>query len=98
MPMGDEAILLAEEVAVLLRNSGGYKVDVCFDKVKLGNMFKRATTKKAKYGIIIGENEVNNDSVIVKDLATQEQLDVKIDNLIDKFDELFSKENEEESK
>lgn len=98
MPMGDETVLLAEEVAVLLRNSGGYKVDLCFDKTKLGNMFKRASAKKARYGIIIGENEINNDSVIIKDLASQEQLDVKINDLIDKFDELFSKENEEEAK
>lgn len=96
MPLGDEAILVAEEIAVLLRNSGGYRTDICFDKTKLGNMFKRATAKNAKYAVIIGEEEMNNDSVIVKDLATQEQIKVKVDNLIDKFDELFSKEETQE--
>lgn len=96
MPLGDEAILVAEEIAVLLRNSGGYRTDICFDKTKLGNMFKRATAKNAKYAVIIGEEEMNNDSVIVKDLATQEQIKVKVDNLIEKFDELFSKEETQE--
>lgn len=96
MPLGDEAILVAEEIAVLLRNSGGYRTDICFDKTKLGNMFKRATAKNAKYAVIIGEEEMNNDSVIVKNLATQEQIKVKVDDLIEKFDELFSKEETQE--
>lgn len=96
MPLGDESVLVAEEIAVLLRNSGGYRVDMCFDKTKLGNMFKRATNKNAKYAVIIGESEINNDSVIVKDLTTQEQMNVKVDDLIDRFDELFSKEETQE--
>ncbi len=96
MPLGDESVLVAEEIAVLLRNSGGYRVDMCFDKTKLGNMFKRATNKNAKYALIIGEEEIKNDSVIVKNLTTQEQMNVKVDELIDKFDELFSKEETQE--
>lgn len=96
MPLGDESLLVGEEIAVLLRNSGGYRVDICFDKTKLGNMFKRATNKNAKFAVIIGEEEIKNDSVIVKNLATQEQLSVKIDNLIEKFDELFSEEETQE--
>ena len=96
MPLGDESLLVGEEIAVLLRNSGGYRVDICFDKTKLGNMFKRATNKNAKFAIIIGEEEIKNDSVIVKNLATQEQLSVKIDDLIEKFDELFSEEETQE--
>ena len=96
MPLGDESVLVAEEIAVLLRNSGGYRVDMCFDKTKLGNMFKRATNKNAKYALIIGEEEIKNDSVIIKNLTTQEQMNVKVDELIDKFDELFSKEETQE--
>ncbi len=96
MPLGDESVLVAEEIAVLLRNSGGYRVDMCFDKTKLGNMFKRATNKNAKYALIIGEEEIKNDSVIIKNLTTQEQMNIKVDELIDKFDELFSKEETQE--
>jgi histidyl-tRNA synthetase len=96
MPLGDESVLVGEEIAVLLRNAGGYRVDMCFDKTKLGNMFKRATNKNAKFAVIIGEEEIKNDSVIVKNLTTQEQMSVKIDDLIDKFDDLFSEEETQE--
>lgn len=96
MPLGEEALLVSEEIAVYLRNSGGYKVDLCFDKTKLGNMFKRASAKHAKFAVIIGEEEMNNDSVIVKNLSSQEQIIVKVDELIDKFDELLTKEETQE--
>ena len=89
MPLDKDSMVYAQEVAVILRNSGGYKVDMCFDNVKLGNMFKRAANKKAKYAIIIGENEVKEEAVVLKDLAKQEQITVKIEELVDKFDELY---------
>ena len=96
MPLDKESMVYAEEVAVILRNSGGYKVDMCFDNVKLGNMFKRAANKKAKYAIIIGETEVKEETVVIKDLAKQEQITVKIENLVDKFDELYEASYAEE--
>lgn len=96
MPLDKSLDLYAQEVAVILRNSGGYKVDVCFDNVKLGNMFKRATTKNAKYAIIIGEDEAKAESVVLKDLATQEQQTVKIEDLVDKLDELYESSYPEE--
>ena len=96
MPLGDQEALFAQEVAVMLRNGGGYRVDMCFDKIKLGNMFKRASNKGAKYAIIVGENEVNNESVIIKDLAKQEQTTVKVDDLIEYIDGLSEKEETQE--
>ncbi len=96
MPLDKESMVYAEEVAVILRNSGGYKVDLCFDNVKLGNMFKRATSKGAKYAVIIGENEVKEQSVVLKDLAKQEQITVKVEKLVEKFDELYESSYEVE--
>ena len=99
MPIGKESALYAEQVAVILRNSGGYRVDICFDDVKLGNMFKRAATKNAKYAVIIGENEVKEEAVVLKDLAKQEQITVKVEDLVAKMDELHeSSYTEEEEK
>ena len=99
MPLDKDSSLYAQEVAVILRNSGGYKVDMCFDNVKLGNMFKRATNKNAKYAVIIGENEVKEQSVVLKDLVKQEQTTVKVEELVDKLDELYeSSYSEEEEK
>ncbi len=99
MPMDKGSVVYAQEIAVILRNSGGYKVDMCFDQTKLGNMFKRANNKKAKFAVIIGENERKENSVVLKDLAKQEQYTVKVEELIDKFDELYESayaEGEEE--
>ena len=89
MPMDESVRIYAQEIAVILRNSGGYRVDMCFDKTKLGNMFKRANNKKAKFAIILGENERKDNVVVIKDLAKQEQYTVKVEELIDKFDELY---------
>ena len=94
MPLSEETMLYSQEIATLLRNAGAYKTDMCFDKTKLGNMFKRAGNKKAKYAIIIGEDEVKKESVILKDLAKQEQIEVKSDDLISKLDELTKEEEE----
>ncbi|MFA7032654.1 MAG: His/Gly/Thr/Pro-type tRNA ligase C-terminal domain-containing protein, partial [Bacilli bacterium] len=73
----------------------GYSVDVCFDNIKMGNMFKRAEKKKAKYAIIIGENEMNNGEVIIKDLASKEQMTIKQEELEDKVVELLEGETHE---
>ena len=88
MPIGEEsqdyAICVADRIRVL-----GYKVDMCFDNVKLGNMFKRAEKKNAKLAIIIGEDEIKNNKVIVKDMEAKEQTDVSLDELEDEVDELL---------
>ena len=49
-----------------------------------------------KYAVIIGEDEAKAESVVLKDLATQEQQTIKIDNLIDKLDELYESSYPEE--
>ena len=84
MPMGEVAKPLAMQTAVALRISG-YRVDMCFEEAKLGNMFKRAERKGARFAVIIGENEVNNQEVIIKNLATTEQKSVPVSELIEKI-------------
>ena len=86
MPLGEMAKPLAMQVASTLRVSG-YRTDLCFEDVKLGNMFKRAERKGAKFAVIIGENEVNNQEVIIKNLSTTEQKNVPIEKLVEKISE-----------
>ncbi len=87
MPMGEECMGYALNVANELRMAG-YYVDMCFDQVKLGNMFKRAEKKNAKTAIIIGENEMNNHSVVLKNLKSQQQIEIPLDELVSSFDEM----------
>ena len=91
MPMGEVAKPLAMQVATDLRMSA-YRTDMCFEDVKLANMFKRAERKGAKFAIIIGENEVNNQEVIVKNMATQEQITCPVERLTCKISELMGDE------
>ena len=91
MPMGEIAKPLAMQTAAALRISG-YRVDMCFEEAKLGNMFKRAERKGAQFAIIIGENEVNNQEVIVKNLATTEQKSVPVSELIEKISQEMGEE------
>lgn len=88
MPLSEEVMPYAEGVSCLLRTNG-YPTDICFDNAKMGAMFKRATAKKAKYAVIIGEDEKNSGSVVLKDLTKQEQITVKFEELVDKLDEFY---------
>ena len=88
MPVGIEsqktALMVANELRVL-----GYHVDMCYDDVKLGNMFKRAEKKQAKLAVIIGEEEIKNKSVIIKNMESKEQITVSLEDMCDKVDELL---------
>ena len=89
MPIGEESQLYALNVADVVRLLG-YRVDMCFDNVKLGNMFKRAEKKGAKLAIIVGEEEIKNNEVIIKNLETTEQITVSSDELEAKVDEILN--------
>ena len=88
MPLGIEsqknALMVANDLRML-----GYKVDICYDDVKIGNMFKRAEKKQAKLAIIIGEEEIKNESVIIKNMESKEQITVALADMCDKVDELL---------
>ena len=88
MPIGADSHKYALEVADELRLLG-YRVDMCFDDVKLANMFKRAERKGAKLALIVGEEEIKNQQVIIKNMATQEQFTVKFDEFTQKCEDIL---------
>ena len=90
MPLGETAKSYAMNVASELRING-FRTDMCYEDVKLANMFKRAERKGAKFAIIIGEDEVNNQQVVIKNLASQAQSSCPLEKLI----ETISKEMDE---
>lgn len=93
MPIGEESRRYALNIADDLRLLG-YRVDICYDNVKLGNMFKRAEKKGAKLAIIIGENEIKNNEVIIKNMQTQEQITVSELKLGEEVDAIFEPKKE----
>lgn len=79
-----EAKLQALIIANRLRMYG-YRIDYCFDDTKLANMLKRADKKNAYIGLIIGEDELRNGTVTIKNMATKEQMTVPNENVDDEI-------------
>lgn len=92
MPIGAGSQKAAVSIANELRLRG-FRVDMCFDEVKLANMFKRAERKNAKLAIILGEEEIENNKVIIKNMKTQEQISVSGDEFADKCEDLLIAEH-----
>ena len=84
MPIGEENKGYAYQVARKLR-SLDFTVEICLDKAKVPAMFKKAEHKKAKFAIIIGENEVKEGKLVIKNMTTQEQVEIKESELITKI-------------
>ena len=84
MPLGEENKAYAYQIARKLRGLD-FVVEICLDKAKLPAMFKRAEKRRAKFGIIIGENEVKERKIVIKNLSTQEQTELKEDEILNKI-------------
>ncbi|MCQ2742143.1 MAG: histidine--tRNA ligase [Bacilli bacterium] len=80
MPLGEEVIDEAFAIAMNLRYEG-YKVEIPFTGGKIGGMFKKATRKGAKFALIIGEDELNNGVAQLKNMETQEQRAISLEDL-----------------
>ena len=76
---GDSSICLP--VATKLRNAG-INTQVYMDDKKIKAKFKYADRLKIPYVAILGENEVQNNTVSLKNMVTGEQKEVTIDEAI----------------
>ena len=94
MPIGENNDELGLNIANFLRING-YSCDVCLEHKGVGQMFKKAERRNAKVGIIFGDDEVKENRINLKNLATQEQISVNLDDLIDTLDNIFEVEDEE---
>ena len=75
----------ALELAGKLRMCG-FKVDLDLTGKTMKSKFKEADRYKSKYVMIIGEDEVKNNEVTLRDNLTKEETKVNVDNIIDFFD------------
>lgn len=91
MPLGEKVLKSANSLANFLRLNG-FSTDICLENKNMSQMFKKAERRNASFAVIIGEDELNNDCVILKNLHTKEQTQVKNEDLLDKLDELFDED------
>lgn len=80
MGMSQEIIDKNFSLCEILR-SNGFIVDTNYEVKSLKSLLKTAVKKNSKFAIIIGEDEMAKSQVTVKNLKTQEQTSVQLDDL-----------------
>lgn len=81
--LGDAALEKAYHWSSEL-NLAGIKTDVDFRGKSMKALMKRANKLKAPKVLIVGENELNNNAVILRDMDTKAQADLPVDTLVDR--------------
>ena len=72
---------MCAEVATKLRESG-LNAQINIEEQKIGKKFKYADNLNVKYVIIIGEDEIKNNVVTLKDMETGEQQTLKLEDAV----------------
>lgn len=83
----------AIEIATTLRLNG-FKSDVNLEGKGLKGMLKKALKFNTKYALILGEDEVNSNKIVVKDLKEEKQESIELDKLISYLDQKESEDCE----
>ena len=91
IPMEKEYNSNALDVALALRG-GGYKVEAAYEGGKVASNLKRALKKNARLAIFLGEEEVKNEKVTIKDLTLNKQETIAIEELLEYVDKIFDNE------
>lgn len=82
--MGDKATLKAVEIAKDMRDEG-YSVVYDLNGRSLRAQMKYADKINAKYNVVIGDNEVDTKTAVLKDMATGEQNDISLETFVSGF-------------
>ena len=82
--MGDKATLKAVEIAKDMRDEG-YSVVYDLNGRSLRAQMKYADKINAKYNVVIGDNEVDTKSAVLKDMATGEQSEISLETFVSGF-------------
>lgn len=88
IPMGTEIQCL--KIAQQLRNVG-YKVEIEMKNRKMKKALDYANIENIPYVIILGEDELSNNSVTLKDMRGKTQTQISIDNISEEISKIISK-------
>ena len=84
-------------LADMLR-SKGFVIDTNYQVKSVGSLLKLAVKKNAKFAIIIGEEEMEKGRVNVKNLRSQTQTSVELEDLAQTLESLIIEYEEESAK
>ena len=85
IPMGTEIECL--KIAQTLRNAG-YKVEVEMKNRKMKKTLDYANTEHIPYVFILGEDELANNCIAVKNMEEKTQVQISIDNIVEEFNQI----------
>ncbi|VAX22984.1 Histidyl-tRNA synthetase [hydrothermal vent metagenome] len=86
VPMTETASLRSFEIAHRLR-SYGYQVERTFGIASMKSMMKKADRSKAKYTLIIGEDELKKGMGTLRNMNSGEQIETSFNDIADILDE-----------
>jgi histidyl-tRNA synthetase len=82
--LGDKAAGFAQQLVYKLRSFGvGAETDLMARSLKA--QMKYADKKGFLYTIVLGDNEIDNNKAVLKDMRTGEQKDVSLDSIADRL-------------
>jgi len=87
IPVSDDVRLDAAKIVAMLRRNG-IPADIDIMKRKMAKAMKQASSVRSEFTVIVGKNELAEDSVTVRNMETGDQKLVKLDRLaayIDRF-------------
>lgn len=82
IPVSDEVRMAASNIVGKLR-AAGVVSDIDIMGRKVGKAMKYASGIKVRFAVIVGSQELEQDSIMLRDMLTGEQRLVKIDDLVD---------------
>ena len=85
----------ALQVTTELR-AAGYRCDTDYLNRSFKAQFKTVDRKKAKVAIMVGDKEVENGIVPIKNVSTKEQVEVPFDKIVETMDEIFNEHEDHE--
>ncbi len=86
LPVIEKFADYAQEVCAILK-SAGVRFEADYSNDNLGKKIRNAEMQRLPYMIVVGENEVNNKTITVRDYATKDQVEMSVEEFV----ELLSK-------
>lgn len=72
--------------------ANGYRTDTDYLGRSYKAQFKTVDRKHARCAILVGDQDIENGTVLIKDVKKQEKYTVALDEIVDKMDEIFNSE------
>ncbi len=86
--LGDRAVDFVLPLIDALR-SGGIRVETDYTGASLKSQMKKADKSGAEYTLIIGEQELQNQTAVLRNMQTKEQTQVSLQNLLEELKAKF---------